>query len=117
MEKDQLGRLLLLLGLTFAFCCLFFYVPDRLGSLPLKRVDLFSELRTTGHVAAIDTLTETWLAEDTVEVDSLALQRAAAEKAATIVLAIITSESVTAKIFLAKVFFLIFSPSVLDFCI
>lgn len=81
MEKDQLGRLLLLLGLTFAFCCLFFYVPDRLGSLPLKRVDLFSELRTTGHVAAIDTLTETWLAEDTVEVDSLALQRAAAEKA------------------------------------
>ena len=81
MEKNQLGRLLLLLLLTFVFCCLFFYMPGHVGNIPLKRVDMFSELRTTSRIAAIDTLQETWLEEDTVAVDSVALQRAAAEKA------------------------------------
>lgn len=82
MDKDnQLNRLLALLFLTFVFCCLQYYLPDRMAGFSLKRVDLFSDLRASGPELPLDSLSQMWLKEDTMVVDSTALQQQAVEKA------------------------------------
>lgn len=82
MDKDnQLNRLLALLFLTFVFCCLLYYLPDRMAGFSLKRVDLFSDLRASGPELPLDSLSQMWLKEDTMVVDSTALQQQAVEKA------------------------------------
>ena len=82
MDKDnQLNRLLALLFLTFVFCCLLYYLPDRMAGFSLKRVDLFSDLRASGPELPLDSLSQMWLKEDTMIVDSTALQQQAVEKA------------------------------------
>ena len=82
MDKDnQLNRLLALLFLTFVFCCLLYYLPDRMAGFSLKRVDLFSDLRASGPELPLDSLSLMWLKEDTMVVDSTALQQQAVEKA------------------------------------
>ncbi len=81
IEGNRLGRLILLLLLTFIFCCVFYYIPEQILGIPVKRVDLFSDLRNQSNIAAIDTIQQTWLEEDTLQVDSAALQKLAEEKA------------------------------------
>lgn len=82
MDKDnQLNRLLALLFLTFVFCCLLYYLPDRMAGFSLKRVDLFSDLRASAPELPLDSLSQMWLKEDTMVVDSTALQQQAVEKA------------------------------------
>lgn len=80
MTKDNhLSRLLALLVLTFIIGCLFYYLPDHIGAVKLKRVDLLSDLRVEPPSIPLDSLI---LAdEDTVAVDSVKLQQLAVEKA------------------------------------
>lgn len=79
--ENRLSRLLLLLFLTFIFCCVFYYIPEQIAGYPVKRIDLFADLREKSTIAAVDTLQQSWLEEDTLTVDSVALQRLAQEKA------------------------------------
>lgn len=79
--ENRLSRLLLLLFLTFIFCCAFYYLPEQIAGYPVKRIDLFADLREKSTIAAVDTLQQSWLEEDTLTVDSVALQRLAQEKA------------------------------------
>ena len=79
-KSNNLNRLVALLFLTFIFCCLLFYLPDRVAGFSLKQVDLFSDLRTKESVP-LDSLSQMWLKEDTIRVDSTALQKQAVEKA------------------------------------
>ena len=80
MTKDNhLSRLLALLVLTFIIGCLFYYLPNHIGAVKLKRVDLLSDLRVEPPSIPLDSLI---LAdEDTVAVDSVKLQQLAVEKA------------------------------------
>ena len=80
-ENNHLSRLLALLGLTFAFCCFLYYLPDEVAGYSLKRVDLFADLREPDEALSLDSLAKSWLAEDTLAVDTSALQRQAVEKA------------------------------------
>ena len=43
--ENRLSRLLLLLFLTFIFCCAFYYLPEQIAGYPVKRIDLFADLR------------------------------------------------------------------------
>ena len=79
--ENRLSRLLLLLFLTFVFCCAFYYLPEKIAGFQVKHIDLFSDLREKSMIAAIDTMQQSWLEEDTLAVDSVALQRLAQEKA------------------------------------
>lgn len=78
-EDNHLNRLLALLALTFLICCLFYFLPNHIGSIKLKRVDLLADLRTSPLPFQSDSL---MLAdEDTLGVDSVKLQELAVEKA------------------------------------
>ena len=79
--ENRLSRLLLLLFLTFVFCCAFYYLPEKIAGFQVKHIDLFSDLREKSMIAAIDTMQQSWLEEDTLAVDLVALQRLAQEKA------------------------------------
>lgn len=84
--ENRLSRLLLLLFLTFVFCCAFYYLPEKIAGFQVKHIDLFSDLREKSMIAAIDTMQQSWLEEDTLAVDSVALQRLAQEKQGLILL-------------------------------
>lgn len=80
-EDNHLGRLLALLVLTFIICCSFYYFPDYIAGLKLKRVDLFSDLRSHQPEYIVDSLDLSAQYDSTFSIDSAALQRMAEEKA------------------------------------
>lgn len=78
MKDNHLNKLPVLLILTYLICNLFYFLPEQIGTVKLKRVDLLADLRVALPQAR-DTLI--MVDEDTLSVDSIKLQQLAVEKA------------------------------------
>jgi hypothetical protein len=81
-DTNNFGRLLALLLLSGALCSAMFYLPDSIGGMKVKRVDLLADLRRKEAGAALmDSLRNALIAEDTTSlpgVDSASLLAVAA---------------------------------------
>ena len=61
MNKDNnFGRLLLLLLITLGICLGFYYLPDQLFGMKIKKVDLLSDLRIKPESLSMDSCVCNW---------------------------------------------------------
>lgn len=75
MNKDNnFGRLLALLLITFGICSGFYYLPQSIWGIKIKKVDLLSDLRVKPQSQSLDSLRMQLEEPDTVQVDSVALR-------------------------------------------
>lgn len=56
VEKNYLSRVLALLLLTFLFCSLFYFLPEKIFGYSVKRVDLLSDIRVKKESLVMDSL-------------------------------------------------------------
>lgn len=81
MDKNaNFGRLLTLLLITLSICLGFYYLPDSLLGIPIKKVDLLSDLRVKVPSQSLDSLRMQLEQTDTLAVDSVALRDSVIQK-------------------------------------
>ena len=73
-KEDNFGRLLLLLLITFGLCWAMYYLPDKLLGLPIKRVDMLSDLRVKAEAFSMDSLRLQLEQPDTIQIDTAAMR-------------------------------------------
>lgn len=87
MNKDNnLGRLLILLLITFGICLGFYYLPGTLFGIKIKKVDLLSDIRIKADSQSMDSLRMQLEEPDTLQIDSLALMKASGVDSAALAL-------------------------------
>ncbi len=73
-ERDNFNRLLVLLVLVLVVCLALYSLPDKIAGIPIKRVDLLSDIRIKERDAQLDSLLLQLAMEDTLTIDSVAIR-------------------------------------------
>lgn len=74
MNKDNFGRLLVLLLIALSLGLGMYYLPDSLFGMKIKKVDLLSDIRIKPDALAMDSLRMQLEQPDTLEIDSAAMR-------------------------------------------
>lgn len=72
-EKNNFGRLLVLLLLTLVSCLSLYYLPETIAGKKIRKVDLLSDIRNKDYDSLLDSLYLQLAAEDTLVIDPVAV--------------------------------------------
>lgn len=73
-KEDCLGRLLLLLFITLIICLGFYFLPNQLLGVKIKKVDLLADLRVKPETISMDSLRLQLEHPDTLQIDSIVIR-------------------------------------------